>query len=247
MGDATTFGDCAGSTRLPTVDHMAEHELGLSRADRSLIWVGFPLVGLAAGWGLPLLAQWLLRLPWVPFGGPVRLVAALDGGVGRVALIGAGLLLGLVLAFLAVHETLRVTVTDAQLRLRLGDTTRDVPRGEVTAVFVDGRHLVVLDRESRQVVRERLEGAGDARVGKAFRAHGYPWLERDPYADLFRRWVPDLPDLPGSVNAVLAARAVALTNKSPTDAAELRDEVQKLGYTVRDDGTTQHWRPLVRS
>jgi hypothetical protein len=245
--DATTFGDCPGAVGLPTVSRMAEHELGLSRGDRLLIWVGFPLVGLAVGWVLPVLARWLLTWPWVPFGGPLRLVEALDNGFGRVALVGAGLLLALVFAFVAVHETLRVTVADGELRLRLGDTDRTVPRGEISAVFVDGRHLVVLDGESRQVVRERLEGAGGSRVAEAFRAHGYPWLEHDPYAKLFRRWVPDLPDLPGAVNAVLAARAVALKNKSATDAAELRDEVQKLGYTVRDDGATQHWRPLVRS
>ncbi len=245
--DVTTFGDCPGAAGLPTVSRMAEHELGLSRGDRWLIWAGFPLAGLAAGWALPLLAHWLLGLPWVPFAGPMRLVASLDAGFGRAALVVAGLLLALVFAFVAVHETLRVTVADFELRLRLGDTARTVPRGDILAVFVDGRHLVVLDRESRQVVRDRLEGAGKPAVAAAFRAHGYPWLERDPYADLFRRWVPDLPDLPGAVNAVLAARAVALTNKSATDAAELRDEVQKLGYTVRDVGTTQHWRPLVRS
>jgi hypothetical protein len=245
--DATTFGDCPRPARLPTVSRMAEHELGFSRGDRWLIWVGFPLVGLAAGWALPLLAHWLLSLPWVPFAGPVRLVAALDAGFGRAVLVGAGLLLALVLAFVAVHETLRVTVADFELRLRLGDTERTVPRGEISAVFVDGRHLVVLDRESRQVVRDKLEHAGDPRVAAVFRAHGYPWLPRDPFTDLFRRWVPDLPDLPPAVNAVLAARAVALNNKSGTDAAELRDEVQKLGYTVRDDGTTQHWRPLVRA
>ncbi len=186
---------------------MAEHELGLTRADRWLIWVGFPLVGLAAGWGLPVLARWLLRLPWVPFGGPVRLIAALDGHGRRHGAAAAA--------------------------------------GRHHAHGAAGRGHRRVRRRAAPVVRERLEGAGDARVGRAFRAHGYPWLERDPYADLFRRWVPDLPDLPGSVNAVLAARAVALTNKSLTDAAELRDEVQR--YTVRDDGTTQHWRPLVRS
>ncbi|MET7418521.1 hypothetical protein [Dactylosporangium sp. NPDC005555] len=226
---------------------MAEHELGLSRGDRWLIGVGFPVLGVAAGWALPLLARWLLTLPWVPFGGPVRLVAALDEGFGRVALMGAGLLLGLVFVVVAVHETLRVTVAGDEVRLRLGDNAWSVPRTDVSAVFVDGRMLVVLDRESRQVVREKLERAGDPRVAEAFRAHGYPWQKEDPFRDLFRRWVPDLPDLPGAVNAVLAARAVALRSKSATDAGELRDEVQKLGYTVRDDGTTQHWRPLVRS
>lgn len=247
MMSAATFGDCPGHAPLPTVGHMAEHELGFSRADRVFVTIGFPLAGLAVGWVLPVLARWLLRLPWVPFAGPLRLVATLDGGFGRFVVLGAGLLLGVAVAFLAVHEALQVTVADKELRLRLGDLTRTVPRGDVSAVFVDGRQLVVLDRESRQVVRDRLERAGEPRVAEAFRAHGYPWQDRDPYAALFRRWVPDLPDVPAAVNAVLAARAVALANKSATDATELRDEVQKLGYTVRDDGTTQHWRPLVRS
>ncbi|MGI5181902.1 YqeB family protein [Dactylosporangium sp. CA-152071] len=226
---------------------MAEHELGLSRTDKWLIGAGFPLAGVAVGWALPLLARWLLSLPWVPFGGPIRLVAALDHGVGQVAMMAAGLLLGVVFVIVAVHETLRVTVADSELRLRLGDAAWVVRREDVSAVFVDGRLLVVLDRDSRQVVRERLERAGDRQVAEAFQAHGYPWQKQDPFGELFRRWVPDLPDLPAAVNAVLAARAAALTSKSTTDAAELRDEVQKLGYTVRDDGTTQHWRPLVRS
>jgi hypothetical protein len=226
---------------------MADHVLGFSGSDRMLIAGGFPALGGAAGYALPGVARWLLGLPWVPFGGPLRLVAHLDGGWGRPAALTCGVLLGAALALLAVHDSLRVTVSDEGLTLRAGDTTRSVPRRDVDAVFVDDRLLVVLDRDSRQVVRERLENAGHPRVEQAFRAHGYPWVAGDPYAGLFRRWVPDLPDLPPSVNAVLAARAMALSKKSALDAAELRDEVQKLGYTVRDDGATQHWRPLVKS
>jgi hypothetical protein len=231
---------------------MADHgapadELGLSRGDRAVVVLGFPGLGAVVGYALPVVARWLLTLPWVPFGGPLRLVAALDDGWGRVAGVGAGVLLGAALAFIAVQETLKVSVGDDRLTLTLGERTRTVVRGEVDAVFVEGKQLVVLDRESRQVVRERLENAGSPVVERAFRAHGYPWVARDPYDELFRRWVPDLPDLPAAVNAVLAARAVALSNKSATDATELRDEVQKLGFTVRDDGAVQHWRPLVRS
>ncbi|GGM62458.1 hypothetical protein ACFFX1_42285 [Dactylosporangium sucinum] len=226
---------------------MPDHVLGLSRFDRVLLWGGLPLLGALAGWGLPVVARWLLSLPWTPFAGPLRLVAELGDGLGRYTGVGAGVLLGAVLAFVAVFETLRVTVSDAELRITEGERTRTVARYDVDAVFVDGNLLVVLDKQSRQVVRDKLEGAGKPGVAEAFRAHGYPWQAHDPYAELFRRWVPDLPDLPVAVNAVLAARAVALSKKSAKDATELRDEVQKLGYTVRDDGTTQHWRPLVRS
>ncbi|WP_433208296.1 YqeB family protein [Dactylosporangium sp. CS-047395] len=226
---------------------MADHELGLTRGDRALLFGGLPLLGGLAGWGLPALARWLLSLPWVPFAGPLRLVRDLDSGWGLVAIVAAGVLLGGVLGLVAVHESLRVTVADAALTFVKGDDRRTVERRDVDHVFVDGKVLVVLDRQSRQVVRDRLENAGSARVEQAFRSHGYPWVAADPYETLYRRWVPDLPDLPAAVNAVLAARAKALEAKSAADADELRDEVQKLGFTVRDVGTTQHWRPLVRT
>ncbi|WP_426506210.1 YqeB family protein [Dactylosporangium sp. McL0621] len=226
---------------------MADDELGLTRGDRALLLVGLPVAGGLAGWGLPSAARWLLSLPWVPFAGPLRLVRHLDAGWGLLAVVAAGVLLGAGLAFVAVHEALRVTVGDGGLTLVRGETRRTVERRDVDAVFVDGRLLVVLDRQSRQVVRDRFDNAGSPRVERAFREHGYPWVAQDPYAQLYRRWVPDLPDLPAAVNAVLAARGKALENKSGTDADELRDEVQKLGYTVRDIGTVQHWRPLVKS
>ncbi|MEV6924230.1 hypothetical protein AB0M46_06940 [Dactylosporangium sp. NPDC051485] len=225
---------------------MAEETLGLSRADRGVIGIGFPLAGGVIGWLLPIAARWLLGLPWVPFAGPMRLVEHLGGGWGRLAVATGGALLGAAAGFVALHESLRVTVGDEGLTVVSGESRRSVPRRDVDAVFVDGRLLVVLDRESRQVVRDRLENAGSPRVERAFRERGYPWVPRDPYDGLFRRWVPDLPDLPASVNALLAARAKALESKSAADAAELRDEVQKLGYTVRDVGRAQHWRPLVR-
>ena len=226
---------------------MAEHVLGFSRFDRGLIVAGFPALGAGAGYVLPAVAGWLLTLPWVPFAGPARLAAALGHEWGLAALSGAGFLLGGALAMMALHESLKVTVTDTELVLTEGGRTRTVARHAVDAVFVQDKRLVVLDRASRQLVCDKLENADGTGVEEAFRAHGYPWRAGDPYAELYRRWVPDLPDLPAAVNAMLAARAMALTRKSPGDAEELRDEVQKLGYTVRDDGTTQHWRPLVRS
>jgi hypothetical protein len=226
---------------------MTDHVLGLSRVDRVLLAVGFPAVGGVVGYLLPVIARWLLELPWVPFAGPLRLVEHLGDGWGRVGAAAGGVLLGAALGFLGMHEALRVTVSYNGLTVVSGDTRRTVARADVDAVFVEGRQLVVLDRDSRQVVRDKLENANHPRVERAFRAHGYPWVNGDPYAGLFRRWVPDVPELPAAVNAVLAARAKALESKSASDAAELRDEVQKLGYTVRDVGRVQHWRPLVKS
>jgi hypothetical protein len=225
---------------------MADHELGLTRGDRVLLGVGFPLAGGGVGYGLPFLARWMLTWPWAPFGGPLRLLDHLGHGWGLVALVAGGGLVGAAAGFLAVHEAMRVVVSDRGLLVVRGDARSTVAKEAVDAVFVDGKQLVVLDLQSRQVVRDRLENAAKGWVREAFLAHGYPWVEGDPYEALFRRWVPDLPDLPAAVNAMLAARAMALSKKSAGDAAELRDEVQKLGYTVRDSGSVQQWRPLVK-
>jgi len=79
----------------------------------------------------------------------------------------------------------------------------------------------------------------------AFRKHGYPWSDDgDPHRDQYRRWVPDMPDLPASANALLKARELALQKKDKTDAEDLRKELARLGYVVREEGTRQYWRKI---
>jgi hypothetical protein len=221
-------------------------ELGFSLGDRLVLIIGGAALGAVLGFFLPPLAGWLISLRWVPEHGALRLVDSWDGPLAPLLLGGAGLLLGLVLAGLAIVTTMHVTVTDESIRIRKDDKKRTIARAEVDAVFVDGKKLVVLDRESRQLLRETSE-AKAADIARAFTAHGYPWVKGDPYAGLYRRWVPDSPDLPGAVNALLKAREAALKKKAGDDVAELHDEVQKLGFVVRDGkSATQYWRPLVR-
>jgi hypothetical protein len=221
--------------------------LGLSAGDRLLIVLGAPALGLAAGYLLPRGAEWAVSsLSWVPMRGPLELIASFDGSWALIAFLVAGVVLGLGVAYAAIVESLRVTVTGSEIRLDRDEKSRTIARADVDLVFLDGKALVVLDGESRQLARERHEATAD-KVERIFRAYGYPWLDVDPYAQLWRRWVPNTPDLPGSVNAVLAAREVALREKAAKDVAELGDEVQRQGFAIRDDGTRQYWRPLVRS
>jgi hypothetical protein len=120
----------------------------------------------------------------------------------------------------------------------------------VAVVFVDGREIVVQDQSSRELARERHDQLkSDAKqIPVAFRAHGYPWSEAgDPYQDRFRRWIEDDPELPAAVNAVLRARSKAFDqgDKGKADLRELRDELGKLGYVVRDKDKRQYWRPVT--
>jgi len=227
------------SSREPTV-------LGLSLGDRLLFMIGAPGLGLVLGYFIPRIADWATTLPWMPFEGPLRLIASFDGFWGAVGLLVGGLALGVFAAAAVITMTLKVTLTDTEIQLSKDDKTRTIARSDVGVVFIDGKKLVILDGESRELAREEYEASADD-VERAFQSHGYPWVSEDPHADLFRRWVPDHPDLPGAVNAVLRAREIALTKKAADDAADLRTEVQKLGFVVRDEGLRQYVRPLVRS
>ncbi|TDC13698.1 hypothetical protein E1265_27545 [Streptomyces sp. 8K308] len=231
---------------MPTEAEEPTTQLWLPLVDRLVLLIGAPALGVGLGLLLPPVADWVEGLPWMPMRGPFELVASFEGRWVGAALAGVGLLAGLLLVVIAFATSLRVTLSDSRLSVQLDDTTRVIERAAVDAVFMDGKKLVVLDRESRQLVRDTIEERR-ADVARAFTAHGYPWAEADPYAELYRRWVPDAPEVPAAVNALLKVREVALRKKAAGDTAELRAEVEKLGYAVRDESARQYWRPLVRS
>ncbi|WP_129842976.1 hypothetical protein [Streptomyces sp. RFCAC02] len=218
--------------------------LGLPRADRAVLVVGGPLLGVLVGAVLPPVADWAVSLPHVPMRAPLEFAASWRSGWSAVVAGCAGLLAGLGLAVVAVATSLKVTVTDAALSIRRDEDVRAIGRAEVEAVFLDGKRLVVLDGASRHLLREVTE-ARPADVARAFTAHGYPWLDADPYADLYRRWVPGTPDLPTGAHALLKAREAALGKRAHDDARELREGVEALGFTVREESGRQFWRPLV--
>jgi hypothetical protein len=212
-------------------------------AERALVWVGFPLIGAAAGWLLKSLAEWATSLPWVPFKGPLELVASVPDPQATIGSLALGVAGGLVVAVLAEQDYVRVIVEDDQLTVTRGGSSRRVPRASVEAVFLDGKQLVLLGHETDEVVREGGDLPDAERLEAAFRAHGYPWVPGgDPHKDEYRRWVEDLPDLPAGADAVLKARARALDRGDKEDAAQLRLELGKLGIVVRDEGKRQFWR-----
>jgi hypothetical protein len=216
-------------------------------ADRLALIVGLPALLVLIGLVLPVFARWLLDLSQGLPARPVwRLLGSVDEPREVAVHLAIWLVLGLLIALTKVKGSTRVTLTDTEVQIRKGDRSQTVARSDVAAVFLDGRTLVVLDRESRQVVRDTHHVPRDLLAG-AFRAHGYSWQDADPYADLYRRWIPDTADLPPAVNAVLSAREIALKKKAAQEVREMRDAVEKLGFAVREDGARQHWRPLVRS
>jgi hypothetical protein len=221
--------------------------LAQSRAERAVIMVGAPLVGLAVGLIVPVVARWALDLS---IGLPFRPVWRVVGGVDRPWEIGINLAIwlavGLGVAHTALGETVRLTLTDDRLRLEQRDRDETIDRADVADVFLDRDAIVVLDHRSLPLARDP-NPASRERTAAAFRAHGYPWRDADPFAELYRRWRPDMPDLPAPVNAVLAAREEALRKKARKEVRGLSEALHNLGYVARDEGSRQFWRPLVTS
>lgn len=221
--------------------------LSLPLADRLVLFVGLPLLGAALGLVLPAVARWALGLSTgLPMRPVFRAVAAVDRPFEIAIQTGICVLVGFWIAIASMKEATKLTLTDAELRAATDTGSRTIARGDIASVFLDSKTLVVLDPESRQLLRETHE-APKPTLAAAFERHGYPWRDSDPYADRYHQWVADAPELPAAVNAVLAARQVALGKKARQEAGQLRTAVEKLGFVVRDEGARQYWRPLVRS
>ncbi|MEU7579093.1 hypothetical protein AB0B50_16000 [Streptomyces sp. NPDC041068] len=219
-------------------------EIGHPRGDLALILVGMPLLGLLLGLALPRLARWASGSPVLPWRDGIEFIGGLDAPWQTALVMAAGLVAGLLLAFTALAESMKVRLSDARVTVEQEGRTRTFERADVSAVFLDGKHLVLLGADSGELARGE-NGARAAALAGAFRAHGYPWRDADPHASLFRRWIPGTPDLPAEVHALLAARKAALKRDAGRDARDLVETVRGLGFVVRDEGKEQHWRPLA--
>ncbi|GAB3661774.1 YqeB family protein [Glycomyces tarimensis] len=203
---------------------------------------GLPLIGAAAGWGLNLLADWIVSLPVFPFQGPIELFTELSDIVRLTVALSLGAVAGLILALTALHDQLTVTVDRRRLEIERGDYQRGVDASEVASVFVADKRLVVLGHRRRELARVEFDLDRD-KLAAALREHGYRWRpEGDPYKDEYRRWVPDAEDLPVGANPLFKARQEALEKSKGDDLEELRAELAKLDIVVRDKDKKQYWR-----
>lgn len=236
-GGADSEGDRAGGGTV----------LAFPLGSRLGLFLGLPAIGVLVGLALPPIARWALGLgTGLPVRPVFRLVGAADRPLEVLVPVTIGLAFGLAAALAAYGRNTTVTVTDDEVQLKREEETRTIARADVAAAFLDGKRLVLLDPESRQLARDLIR-APSQEAARAFRAHGYPWQDADPFHDLYHRWTPHAANLPAEVNALLAAREAALKKKATQEVRDLREAVQGAGYVVREEGTRQFWRPLVRS
>lgn len=211
----------------------------------AVVWVGFPVLGAAAGAVLAVALDWVVGLSWAPFQGPLTLVDELTGTWTLPALVASGLVLGLVFALIAQNDAARVTVGADEVVLNQGGDESTVPREAVATVFEEYGRLVLQDVSGCRPGGVLLEDVSVEKVREAFVRHGYDWVEKDPYDKEFARWVPGAPGLHSQADAVLGARQEALEKNNGVRSEDFRQELAKLDVVVREDGDRQYWRPAV--
>ncbi|MFC9604744.1 hypothetical protein ACFTTN_14945 [Streptomyces niveus] len=211
---------------------------------RQGLWIvpAFAAIGAVVGWLVKLLANWLVTLRWAPMKGPAELLNSIPEPWLTVLGVTAGVLLGVFVAFIALHEALAVRLTDTQVTLTIRDASQELSHADIGRVFLDGKFLVLLGHHAEEMAREPCDLAA-AELAAAFTAHGYTWAAEDPYKADFRLWVPDTPGLPVGANALMSARATAMRKTgTEEDVRALRGELNRLGLAVRDEKKRQYWR-----
>jgi hypothetical protein len=210
-----------------------------------LFWTAGPALGGALGWLAARSAGWLAALPWLPWQGVFERVARLPATTVTVVAVSVGALAGLLFAGAAAAERVSVQFTGAGgVTLHRGGTNR-VVGGPVRGAHLDGKYLVLLGAEGRELARERTDLPRPA-LADGFQRNGVTWYDADPYAADFRRWVPGHPDVPPVVDALLRARQKAVESGDTADADDLCAELSRHGVAVREEAKRQYWRSVSR-
>lgn len=216
--------------------------LNFSKTDKVILWFGFPIIGLVFGWSLPSIAEWGSSLPWLPFQGPLKLIASYNGAwVGFVTMI-LGLIAGIALTLLSFHESLEASVFDDKVILKLRDEKIILKKQDISLVFMDDKkQLVMLGNDEKELFRCKQE-LNSSRVGAAFIKHNYVWGDTDPFKHDFKIWVLDSPDLSPAANALLKARETAINKGNDEEAFQLAQELWKLRVSVKEKDKRQYYR-----
>src|SRR5699024_1265426 len=141
----------------------------------------------------------------------------------------------------AISESLKIIITDERVVLRVKEDVTNINKEEISFIYLDGKHLVLLNSKGIERFRGQLELKKEL-VMEAFERHGYPWNDKDPFENQYQRWVVDHPDYSPHVNSLLSARERALKSGESEEAKVLRKDLAIIGVVIRDEEKRQYVR-----
>ncbi|APQ73937.1 YqeB family protein [Clostridium botulinum] len=215
--------------------------LNFSKTDKVILLLGFPLIGLVLGWFLPSIAKWGISLPWIPFQGPLKLIASYNGAWVDIVTMILGLIAGITLTLFSFHESLETSVYYDKVILKIRDDEIILKKKDISFVFMDKKQLVLLGHDKKELFRCKQE-LNKSRVGAVFIKHHYLWSDTDPFKKDFKTWVVDSPDLSPAANALLKSRKIAIEKGNDEEAFQLAQELWKLRVSVKKKDKRQYYR-----
>lgn len=215
--------------------------LEFSRIEKIMIIFTPMILGAIIGWFLPLIAKWILKLPFIPL---EKLFIFVSHGnnfwVSIIAMI-IGIVAGIISSIVILNESLKVMITDSNIELQTGDNQEIINKNDISSIFIENKTLIILGNHSNELYREIIESKRET-TKEAFLYHHYPWKEEDPFINQYKRWVLGHTDFSEQTNALLYARGHALKNDEKDEAKQLRKDLAQLDVVIRDDKNAQYVR-----
>lgn len=208
--------------------------------------VAFHLLGAAAGFGAAFiigpLVGWLLGFVGdAP--GLLRLAGSLPLVWAIPVLTIAGLIAGFLLSAQWQEEVGVVTVGSESVTVYRGGTGSLLKRERIAGAFTDGKDLIIVDADAKEMLRSKTDRILDTRLQTAFEEHGYRWQgTTDPREEAFIAWIDGDGPLDAAAHDLLRSRQRALADKRAGEAESRRDELVEAGIVVRDRDGGQQYR-----
>jgi hypothetical protein len=152
-----------------------------------------------------------------------------------------GLIAGLALIFVSFNESLKISIYDDKVILKLRDDEIIVNKKDISLVFIDKKQLVLLGNDEKELFRCKQE-LNESKVSAAFIKHNYLWSDTGPFINDFKTWVEDAPDLSPAANALLKARKIAIEDGDDEEVFQLAKELWKLRVSVKEKKKRQYYR-----
>ncbi|ACO84708.1 ribosomal protein L29 [Clostridium botulinum A2 str. Kyoto] len=180
-------------------------------------------------------------MPWIPFQGPLKLIASYNGAWVDIVTMILGLIAGITLTLFSFHESLETSVYYDKVILKIRDDEIILKKKDISFVFMDKKQLVLLGHDKKELFRCKQE-LNKSRVGAVFIKHHYLWGDTDPFKKDFKTWVVDSPDLSPAANALLKSRKIAIEKGNDEEAFQLAQELWKLRVSVKEKDKRQYYR-----
>jgi len=218
--------------------------IGLSKGEKLILIIIPPVMGALLGWFIPVIADWAISIPFIPFEGLLEWVAALESQWVSVIAAVLGMLAGIFFVFYAFSKTLKITITDEKVTLNFKEKENHIHKKDISAIYMEGKDLIFLGSKGNELYRGQPESKKEV-ISQAFQQHWYPWENKDPFENQYQRWVTDHPEFSSHINTLLSAREKALKNEETEEAKVLRKNLAEAGLVIRDEDKRQYVR-MVR-